>query len=79
MTGSDATEPELVTIRTFASELEADIAKGALEAFGIDCMLSSDDCGGQRPHLSRGIRLVTRRDDAERAKEVLANETEKSS
>jgi hypothetical protein len=70
---SDATEQDLVTVRVFGSESEADIAKAALEAFGIHCMLSRDDCGGQRPHLlvSRGIRLVTRSDDAERAEEVL--------
>ena len=77
---SDATERDLITIRTFASESEADIAKAALESFGIDCMLSRDDCGGQRPHLliGAGIRLVTRSDDAERAEEVLANESEKT-
>lgn len=77
---SDATERDLVTIRTFISESEADIAKAALQAFGIDCMLSRDDCGGQRPHLlmGAGIRLVTRSEDAERAEEVLANEAEES-
>ncbi len=78
--GLNTTGGELVTLRTFLSESEADIAKAALEAFGIDCMLTRDDCGGQRPHLSvgTGIRLVTRSGDAERAEEVLANEGEKS-
>lgn len=52
----------LITIRIFASESEAEITKSALEAFGIDCMISRDDCVGQRPHLSmgEGIRLVIR-------------------
>ena len=62
------------TIRIFASESEALVAKAALQAFGIDCVSSTDDCGGQRPHLatSNGIRLLIRSEDAERAEEVLA-------
>lgn len=66
----------LVAVRTFTTELEANIAKGALEAFGIECMLSRDDCGGQRPHLafSEGLRLLVRSRDAERAEQVLAAE-----
>jgi len=75
-TASDGTKRDLVTIRTFVSEPEADIAKAALEAFGIDCMISRDDCGGQRAHLTMGagIRLMVRSDDTERAEEVLASE-----
>jgi hypothetical protein len=70
-TGS--TNEDLLAIRTFLSESEADIAKAALEAFGIDCMLSHDDCGGQRPHLNmgEGIRLLVRTADAGPAEEVL--------
>ena len=70
-------EPELVTIQTFTNQLEADIAKGALDAFGIDCMISRDDAGGQRPHLafSGGMRLMVRAEDAERAAEVLRTDT----
>jgi hypothetical protein len=76
--GSDESKRDLATIRTFTSESEANIAKGALEAFGIDCMISRDDCGGQRPHLTigEGIRLIIRSDDAERAEQVLASEAE---
>ena len=71
-------DSELVTIRTFSSESEAMIAKSALEAFGIDCTLGSDDCGGQRPSLTmaNGIRLVVRSSDADLAEDVLANVTE---
>lgn len=75
---SEAEEPELVTVRTFTNDLEANVAKGALEAFGIDCMLSRDDAGGQRPHLafSGGVRLLVRAEDAERAAEVLRTDAE---
>jgi hypothetical protein len=70
----------LVTIRNFTSEFEAQIAKAALDSFGVDCMLSHDDCGGQRPHLAMGggIRLRVKSADAGRAEEVLANESEES-
>ena len=76
--GSEAAQPDLVTIRTFASEFEAQIAKSALEAFGIQCLTSRDDCGGQRPHLTLtgGIQLVVRSADAERAEEVLTSKPE---
>ena len=69
---------DLVTIRNFTSEFEAQIAKSALDSFGVDCMLSHDDCGGQPPHLTMGggIRLRVKSADAGRAEEVLANETE---
>jgi hypothetical protein len=76
--GSDEATADLVTIRTFASESEALIATSALDAFGIDCTLASDDCGGQRPSLAmaNGIRLVVRAGDADRAADVLSNVAE---
>ncbi len=66
----------LVQIRVFTSEMEADIAKSALDAFGVDCVIGRDDCGGQRPHLSfsGGIRLLVRAEDAQRAEQVLMPE-----
>jgi hypothetical protein len=64
---------ELVAVRTFLSESEAEIAKGALTAFGIESLLSHDDCGGQRTHLNmvRGIRLMVRSADLAEAEEAL--------
>ena len=62
----------LVTVGTFLNHIEADLAKSALEAAGIDAMILSDDCGGVRPHLwMGGIRLLVRDDDAQRALEIL--------
>jgi hypothetical protein len=74
------TNPELVTIRTFINEFEANLAKSTLEAAGIDGMIRRDDCGGLRPSLSmvHGIRLIVTSDDADRAEEVLTNEAENS-
>ena len=72
---SGETDPDLVTIRTFVDELEANLAKSRLQAAGIDSMLGRDDCGGMRPSLTwaQGIRLVVRSDDAERAAAVLSD------
>ncbi len=69
----DRTLQDLIAIRTFASESEADIARGALQAFGIDCTLSHDDCGGQQPPLmmGEGVRLLVRSSDAAQAEEAL--------
>ena len=77
---SEEAKPDLVTIRTFISEFEVIVAKSALEAAGIDCMISRDDCAGQRPSLSmaNGIRLIVRFDDIKRAEEVLTNEAQDS-
>ena len=77
---SQAAQPDLITIRTFAREFEAQIAKSALEAFGIHGMLSHDDCGGQRPHLTLtgGVQLIVHTTDAERAEEVLTSQAEEA-
>lgn len=71
---------ELITVRSFGSESEALVAKAALQAFGIDAMLSSDDCGGQRIHLAitEGIRLLVRQEDAHSAEQVLAPDIEQA-
>jgi putative signal transducing protein len=74
---SGETGPDLVTIRTFVNEFEANLAKSALQAAGIDCMISRDDCGGMEPPLSM-VKLVVRADDAGRAVEVLGHEAQDS-
>ena len=71
----EAGEPnvELVTIRSFDSEVEAELAKTKLESAGIKSFLSGDDCGGLRPAMTftNGIKLVVRADRATRAEEIL--------
>jgi hypothetical protein len=65
----------LVTVGTFLTHIDADLAKTALEAAGIDAMIQSDDCGGVRPHLwMGGIQLLVRDEDAQRAIEILNTE-----
>jgi predicted RNA-binding Zn-ribbon protein involved in translation (DUF1610 family) len=65
-------DTELVVVGTFLNQIEADMAKGALEAADIESMISADDAGGLRPHLwMGGVRLLVRAEDAERAVEIL--------
>jgi hypothetical protein len=68
--------PQLVVLRTFLNDIDAQLAKSALEAAQIDSMIRADDAGGMRPHLwvGRGVELVVRADDVERANEVLGDE-----
>ena len=66
---------DLVVIRTFLTAVDAELARGALEAAGIDSMIRADDCGGLRPHLwMGGVELLVRADDAAQAEEVLGTE-----
>jgi hypothetical protein len=69
-------EAELVTIRSFDNEVEAEFARANLESAGIESFLSGDDCGGMRPALTfvNGIKLIVKADDATRATEILDQE-----
>ncbi len=65
---------ELVVARIFTFRHEAEIARGMLEAEGIEAVIAADDCGGQRPLMgaaSGGARLLVRRADEKKAKNLL--------
>jgi len=64
----------LVSVKTFASRSDAELAKGILEAAGIRAVVSADDAGGMRPELafSRGVSLLVESGEATRARELLA-------
>jgi len=67
---------KLVAVQSFLSRYEAELARGALESSGIPCMISADDCGGMRPHLSMGlsgVRLLVNEADAAKAADILEN------
>ena len=67
------TDAALVVVGTFLNQIEADMARGALEAADIESMISADDAGGLRPHLwMGGVRLLVRAGDAEQAAAILA-------
>ena len=70
---AETDHPQLVVVRTFPSHVDADLARTALEAAGIESMVESDDQGGQSPGLAftRGIALLVRSEDVEDAEEIL--------
>ncbi len=70
----------LRVIRTFVNNFDAEIARSALEAAGIDAMIRSDDCGGTRPHLwMGGVELLVRQEDAAEADELLGTDVSSES
>ena len=70
-------DDQLTVLRTYLNRVEAEVAKTALTAAGIECLIRSDDCGGMRPHLwfGTGIELLVSVTDRYRAVEVLDAET----
>ena len=65
-----------VTVRTYATEVAADAAGACLEANGIRCLLSADDCGGMFSAMDNfsGIKVIVAADDAESARQILSRE-----
>lgn len=61
---------ELVSVSTFRSAADAQIAKGILDAAGIQSMIHTDDAGGMYPGIS-GADLMVRAEDANKAREAL--------
>ena len=66
-------QPATVTIATFPSEVEAEVAQSILAANAIDAIVLTDNAGGMLPsmHLLKETRLVVRAEDAEAARAVL--------
>jgi hypothetical protein len=65
---------DLVVVGAFASQVEADLAKSALESAGIDAMIQADRAGGMRDHLAWsgfGFKILVRDEDAQVARDIL--------
>ena len=69
-TGTTVKPSDLITLTTFRSTADAQIAKGLLDAAGIDSMIRSDDAGGMYPAIG-GADLLVRAEDIEKAKGAL--------
>jgi hypothetical protein len=65
-----------VTVRTYATEIAAEAAASCLEANGIRCLLTADDCGGMLSAMDNyaGVKLIVAADEAESAREILSRE-----
>ena len=64
---------DVVLLKKFPNDFEAQSAKAQLDAAGIICVLSGDNEGGRAPALSLtgGIRILVNERDLERAVEIL--------
>jgi len=67
-------EVELVVVHTFGTQPEAEVAKSALDAAGIESMIQADTAGGMRPHIAWagvGFQVLVREEDAPAARDIL--------
>lgn len=65
---------KLVTVKTFGSRMQAEVAKGFLETHGIKSIVMADDAGGMRPFpmaYVQGVELKVLKKDLKKAKRVL--------
>jgi hypothetical protein len=62
-------EAKAIVVHIFSSRESAALAAANLEARGIACWITADDCGGMYPSLTApgGVRLLVRQSDAEAA------------
>ena len=66
-------DEDLIVVTTFSTPQEADLAKSALEAAGIDALIRTDSGGGMRPSLAwaGGVQVIVRAADASAARKIL--------
>jgi hypothetical protein len=60
----------LITISTFRSAADAQVAKGLLDEAGIESMIRADNAGGMYPAIG-GADLLVRSEDLEKAQLLL--------
>jgi hypothetical protein len=68
-------DAKLVVVQSCATQIEAELAKGALESAGIQAMIQADTAGRMREHLAwsgAGFKILVREEDATAARDVLA-------
>ena len=61
-------------MHTIGNQTEADIAVSALDAAGIDAIITADTVGGTRPHLAAtggGFQVLVREEDVLEARDIL--------
>jgi hypothetical protein len=61
---------DLITISTFRSTADAQIAKGILDEAGIESMIRADNAGGMYPAMG-GAELLVRSEDVHKAQDAL--------
>lgn len=68
-------EEEVVVLKTFNNEIEAEMARQMLKDAGVKSFVSKDDGGGMEPQLQQtmGVRLIVNSADAESAQQILSS------
>ncbi|MBA4378154.1 MAG: hypothetical protein C0395_05785 [Gemmatimonas sp.] len=63
----------MTVLRTFGSEIEAEMAAAMLQAYGVEALVTTDDAGGMYPQMAqlRGIKLLVWEKDVEEAQALL--------
>jgi hypothetical protein len=59
-----------VVVCTYLNEIDAEIARVALEAAGIACIVVQNDAGGMLQYAN-GAQVVVREDELEAARQIL--------
>jgi len=64
----------IVTIGSYSTESEAQVAQAILEANGVSSIILRDDAGGMLPslHILANIKLAVQEEDGELAREILS-------
>lgn len=68
-------DKQITCVKSFMSRIQADIAKGALEAQHISAFVQADDAGGAYPfpfaNKSAGAQLFVKTSDLDKAQNIL--------
>ncbi len=69
----DESPEDLMSIATFSTMHDAELAQARLEELGIRSFISRDDAGGAHPELqfTQGVRLMVRSEASAEARQVL--------
>ena len=73
MADQESTSEQIVCVKVFVNRHEAELAKGALEASGIQAHVAADDAGGELPGLdiTQGVGVFVRQSDVGVARQAL--------
>ncbi|MBK9305299.1 MAG: DUF2007 domain-containing protein [bacterium] len=66
----------MTVLRTYGTEVEAEMVAAMLHAYGLEALVSTDDAGGMYPAMAqlRAIKLLVWEKDLEEAKALLEAE-----
>lgn len=64
-----------VTVASYSTEVEAQVAQATLEANGVSSIILRDDAGGMLPslHILANVKLAVDKEDEELAREILSH------